>query len=890
MRRSCDCVAASRAPLRRQLYARLVRLVVLLTAMACPNPVEAATRSLAATSRHGAIRIDGKLAEADWARARAATGFWQQQPQEGEPPRFQTEFRVLYDAEALYVGIRAYDPDPAEVRGLLTRRDADSSSDWLYVGIDSYYDRRTAFMFGMNAAGVQRDLLLFDDTKADDSWNAVWTGDVSIDDHGWVAEFRIPLSQLRFSSRADPVWGIQVRRVVQRTTEETLWTPTPRASPRFVSLFGDLTGVERGRRQRRLEMLPYVLGGASLSATTSDDPFGDAPVPAYRTGLDFRYGVTSNLTVSGTINPDFGQVEADPSQINLTAQEIFFADKRPFFLEGRDILRFDLDDGGGSSETLFYSRRIGAAPHGDGSELGDFSRQDANTSILGAAKLSGKTANGWSVGLMDALTAEEQAEVRHLNGAREYTIVEPMANYAIARVKKDVNGGRTSIGVGATSVHRRLKGTGFDDLHDSAYSGGVSLDHRSAADMWTFNLRLVGSHVRGSKTAIAGTQQAFQRYYQRPDADHLHFDPDLTRLRGLGGIGSVRRMGGTRWRGGLGFDTRTPGFEVNDVGFQRESDYIQGWGWVQLRDQTPGRVFREYYLNISGWTLSTFGAENVVNGGNFNSFATLNSFWRGNAGYMFNDMRVDTKRLRGGPSIRAERRHRTWLNVDSDARKRISASTSGAFWAVPGAQSRGTEASVSLVTQALSNLNVSLGPSFNHRIDDRQFVAETSDAAGENHYVLGRIEQVTLGLTVRANYTILRNLSLQLYAQPFLSSGRYTDYKEPDQPQASTYADRFHAFAASELEHEDGRYTVTRTDQTSAFSFDAADFDFGELRSNVVLRWEYTPGSTLSFIWAQGRSATHDDGQFDLGPDLERVLDAEGEHVVLLKLSHWFGA
>ncbi|TPV94492.1 MAG: carbohydrate binding family 9 domain-containing protein [Myxococcales bacterium FL481] len=865
-----------------------LRLVVGLPLLV--GQAQAADKRASAVRRVGEIRVDGRLDEPDWARAPASTGFWQREPDEGEAPDHQTEFRVLFDEEALYIGVRAHDDEPTAIRALLTRRDQSSSSDWIYVGIDSYADRRTAFVFGLNAAGVQHDMVLFDDTNSDDSWNAVWTGATSVDDQGWVAEFRVPLRQLRFTADTTQAWGFQIRRVVQRTGEETWWSPTPRNKPRVVSLFGRLDGVALPERMHRLELLPYFIGGAKFPAAAADDPFGDGAEPQFRSGLDFKYGVTNNLTLSGTINPDFGQVDADPSQINLTAQEVFFRERRPFFLEGADIIQFRLSqgDGDGAQDTLFYSRRIGRAPQGSGADYGDYYRQDPTTSIFGAAKLTGKTSRGWSIGLMDALTAQEMADIRHTSGVHERAVVEPMTNYAVGRVRKDLNEGRTTIGIAGTAVNRQLEGTPFrDDLHEAAYASGMEFSHRFAGDMWNANAKLAGSHVRGSPEAIEITQRASQRFFQRPDAEHVHVDETRESLSGLAMVGDVGRTGGQFWRFAVGVDARTPGFEVNDVGFQREADFAVGWVWTQFRDQRPSKHVREYFLNLNAWSVSNWQPENLTNGANVNGSITFNNLWGGWLGYATNFNRVNPGLLRGGPSVRADVWHNANLGIRSDERRRARGNLIAYGGASPAQGSWELGSNLDFSVLARSNLELSLGPSFSQRLGQLQYVTATEDAEAVDHYVLGRIQQTTLGVTLRVNYTITRNLSMQIYAQPFTSSGRYDQFKEPDDHQAQDFDDRFHVLSGPEIARADDEYTVTRAGYT--YTFDAPDFDFRELRSNFVLRWEYVPGSTLSFIWSQGRAASGSDGRFDVARDIEDMADAEGEHVLLLKLGHWFG-
>lgn len=856
-----------------------------------PETTTAAARKVEAVRTTAPIRVDGELSEDCWQAAPVAGDFWQHSPVEGGAPEFATEFRVAYDDDALYVAIRAHDHEPDKIRARLTRRDEDSSSDWVFVGVDSYHDRRTAFIFGINPAGVQRDMIRYDDTEEDDSWNAVWEGAARIGPGGWSAEMRIPYSQLRFTEQPEQTWGLQVARVVQRTNETSFWNPVPRDKPQFVSLFGEVHGIREIRPARRLEVVPYVVGGPRFAPVDPDDPFADRLSGTGSFGLDARYGLTSNLTLSATINPDFGQVEADPSQVNLTAQESFFAEKRPFFLEGADILRFGLGqgDGDGSVETLFYSRRIGAAPHGTGYDYGDYAHQDSSTSIYGATKLSGKTRGGWSIGVMNAVTAEERSIVAAGDGQRITPVIEPLTSYSVGKVSRDYNGGRSKLSAAVTAVHRDLDGTELDWLRTSAYAGGASIGHRWADSAWSADLRLAGSAVQGSTVAIDETQRASQRYFQRPDADHLDYDPNRTSLHGAGALGSITRSG-KRWQGAVGFDTRSPGFEVNDLGFQRGADYITTWAWQQIRDTERGDYLQDYSINFNAWNVHNFGGEHLNVGGNVNGNVTLKSYWGANAGIMAGWDRLQTGHLRGGPAVRGNRFVNSWQNLWTDPRKAVRGSLGIHVGAAPASDSWWTGGGAEVIVHPRENLELSVGPSWNVSVDDNQYVEESVDADGQPHYVQARIRQTVLGATVRFNYTASPTLSVQVYAQPFVAAGSYTEYKETVDPRAARYADRHHTFRPDELmDGPDRIVMVDRADGSGSFVFTRPDFNFRELRSNVVVRWEYMPGSTLFFIWSQGRSDVVEDGRFRVGHDLRELARADGEHVLLAKLTFWFG-
>ena len=841
-----------------------------------------------AARRSGDVVIDGDLDEAAWQQAAVQRGFVQREPHAGRPPMFDTEFRVLYDDGALYVGVRAHDPQPSLIRGLLTRRDVDSSSDWLSLKIDTYHDRRTAFGFSVNPAGVQRDVLHFNDVEQDPSWDAVWESAARIDQQGWVAEIKIPYSQLRFSgAERAHVWGLQVLRRVQRTQELSAWAPWPKEASQEVSLYGTLVGIEDIGPPRRVELLPYLLIGTQLYRSEAGDPLNDSPDLVAGAGVDARIGLGSNFTLAATVNPDFGQVEADPSQVNLGAGEIFFAEKRPFFLEGTDIFRFSLGqgDGDGSVETLFYTRRIGAPPHG--SPDADHVDIPDVTTIYSAGKLSGKTANGWSIGLLDAVTGQETASVETA-GVESEPVVEPFTNYAVGRVRKDLRDGGTTLGAAVTAVHRSLDGTDLDELHDQAYTGGLELSHRFWHDQWGADLRLATSWVHGSAEAIDETQRSSVHWFQRPDADHLDYDPTRTSLSGQALLWSVGKNAGGHWRFASGGDGRTPGFEANDIGFQRSSDYYVNWWWAQYREDEPGDVLQQWALNSNLWSVWDTGGVHYNTGGNMNGNVGFLNYWGFGGGGGVNYNLQDRDALRGGPLLRRDPSYVGWFNAWSDTRKPVNGNLNGAGGISPIEHGWNWNLSALVGVQARSNLEVSLGPTVAMQTTDDQYVDEVADTMGEPRYVLARIKQVTTALTVRGSYTVSPTLSVQLYAQPFVSAGRYSAYKEPIAPQADDYGDRYQVL--TDYTDMDGVRSVDIDgDGAVDYSFDLADFNYRELRSNLVMRWEYRPGSTLFLIWSHGRTSEAPDGRFVLADDLKDLADEPGEHVILAKLNYWFG-
>ena len=849
-------------------------------------------RALASRATPGTPEIDGRLDEAAWALAVPITDFTQRDPDEGEPATERTEVRVLYDDGALYIGIRAYDTEPEKIVGQLTRRDLYSPSDWLVVSIDSYYDRRTAFEFRVNPAGVERDAFRFDDRNMDDSWNAVWDVATSVDDEGWTAEFRIPLSQLRFSEAPEQVWGFNVVRIIQRKNETDLWKPIPKDASGWVSEYGELVGIRGITPRRRLEVLPYVVAQQALTPAQDGNPFAKGSEMFGTMGGDVRYGLTNSLTLNMTLNPDFGQVEADPSVVNLSAFETFFTEKRPFFLEGQNIFDFSLSSFGGA-EQLFYSRRIGRSPQGFADPRGGFVDYPTNTTIIGAGKLSGKSANGWSLGVLEAVTAEERAVVIDGDGNRHEDVVEPLTNYGVFRVQKDFREGRSALGGIFTATNRSLP-TDLNYLRTAAYAGGVDGRTRFWGDNWEVAGQVLASYVRGSPLAIASTQTSSARYFQRPDADHLVFDPTRTDLMGTSGALSVGKIGGGHWRGEITGEWASPGFEVNDLGFLRQVDQIRNAIWVQYREDQPGKIFRRYSVNYNLWNMMTFGGERAATGTNVNGNFSLLSYWGGFGGFNYQLPALSVRVLRGGPAMKVPASYNFWGGFFTDDRKPVIMELSGWVWQ-DAERSYGRGVRLNFTLRPRANLRFSLGPTYDRNHDDWQYVT-TREALGELRYFTGVLDQNTISLTTRLDWTFTPNLSLQLYAQPFISAGEYTAFANVAAPKADIYDGRFDqlgpdrlSFEPSDSPERPGLYHVDLNgDGTNDLTFADPNFSFRQLRSTVVLRWEYRPGSTLFFVWSQQKTLFDFTGDFNPRSDLSRLFDAVGDNIFSVKVNYYF--
>jgi hypothetical protein len=843
--------------------------------------------ALAVRAQPESPKLDGRLDEAAWQAAPVFSDFTQRDPNEGEPATERTEIRVLYTDAALYVGVRALDSQADQIAARLTRRDEYSPSDWIIVAIDSYHDRRTGFIFWVNPAGVKRDSYMFDDGNEDDTWDAVWDVACTVDPEGWTAEFRIPFSQLRFSKSDENTFGFQVIRMIARNNEESHWRLMPQEESGVVSQFGELSGIRGIRPPRRAEFLPYAAATGEWAEPEAGNPFETGRDRTMRVGLDFNVGVTSNLTLSGTVNPDFGQVEADPAVVNLSAFETFYPEQRPFFNEGLDIFRFPilLGDGDGANEQLFYTRRIGRRPQGDADDRGGYVQPVDWTTILFAGKLSGK-ANGWTMGVLEALTAEEEAAVVDADGNSHSDVVEPRTNYLIARLARDFRDGQSQVGFFGTAVNRKLPDN-LQWLRSDAYSGGFDWSHRWRNDTYNINGWIVGSHVRGSAEAIDETQLSSARYFQRPDNDYVTYDPARTSLTGFAGQFVIGKHGGGNWRFSTGADTRTPGFEVNDAGFQREADRTIQFIWVQRRWLDPGKVIRRAWLNFNQSSVWDWGWNRLRIGGNVNGSAQFANYWHGYAGFWVGSEGWSNSALRGGPAFRTPPAQNGWAGFSTDDRKalRIGLNTSG--FRQPQADVWSFNVRVPLTWQAASNVSLVLAPGVSRMYDTWQYL-DTQDALGETHYVFGMLDQTTVSARIRANLTFRPNLTLQVYAEPFVSSGKYVGYREVDDPRADAFADRFYDYTDDQVTLQDGEVLIDLDGSgTADIVLDDPNFTYLSFRSNVVLRWEYMSGSTLFVVWQHGRSDVTDNGQFQPGQGIQDMFRLPAVNTFVIKLNYW---
>lgn len=838
-----------------------------------PTASVAAPRSMSAARVSGAIRLDGRLDEPAWASAEMSADFTQSYPRPGEPAQEPTEIRVLYDDAALYVGVRMFDSDPAAIAAPLARRDATGIySDWLHVVIDTYHDRRNGFRFSVNPRGVQKDVLHSDDRSEDLNWDAVWEVATHIDSAGWTAEYRIPYSQLRFGGAApgaQRLWGLQVQRDVARRNERDSWAPWSPNSGGFVSLGGDLAGFVDIPTPRRLELAPYASSRITREPGSALDPFYRSTATELRVGADLKMGLPRGLTLTATLNPDFGQVEVDPTVVNLSAFETFFPEKRPFFTEGSSVfgnfgaLRVNATYG---SQQFFYSRRVGRQPQlGVGGSAAYADVPDATT-ILGAAKVSGKV-GPWTVGLLDAVTDREEARVVGVDGSRATVGVEPLTNYLVGRARREMRDGNTVVGALVTATHRDLGGEDAfrGQLRSRALVGGMDFEHLWDARRWALSGYVVGSDIAGSPTAIAAAQRSSSRYYARPDAGHLQYDPARTALGGHMAELALQRSGNLR--GSLDLKQVSPGFEVNDAGFQGRVDYRSATLSGSYSSVTAGRYLRSSYVGGGVNNAWNFDGDHIWSSYFGSVSGTFLNFWSAEVDAGYEPSVLSDRLTRGGPLGRMPAAWSLGAGASSDSRLPVAVELSGS---IEGDEADGYRRRVSagVVVRPSSSLRVSVGPQVSVLGDMSQFVRQVADPAATatygSRYVFGELTQTVVSADTRVDWTFSPTLSLQLYAQPFVASGRYENYKSLRQPRTLDYEP----------------YTGSVGGDPS--------FNLRSLRGNAVVRWEYRPGSAIFLVWQQQRQGDGPTGDFSFGRDWRGIFETRPSNVLLVKASYWF--
>lgn len=859
------------------------------------TPSSRAVPTVAAARVAEPPRIDGRLDDPAWAAASPVTRFTQTDPEEGAAVSEPTRVVVLYDEEALYVGARLDDSHPVSTR--LGRRDANlADSDWFSVSIDSYRDFRTAYRFRINPSGVRSDQMLSSEGRGDSSWDPVWEAETALTDSGWVVEMRIPFGQLRFRPGEQHTWGIQLRREIARRQEQAVFAFTPKSESGGIARFGTLTGLRGIRSGDRMEIVPYLVGRAQRGEVARSDevdfenPFRSQSEVGARAGADLKYRVTSNLTVDATVNPDFGQVEADPAEVNLSAFESRFDERRPFFVEGRDI--FSFGGGGWGGVNLFYSRRIGGSPQVGRIDGAVYSDAPNASTILGAAKLTGKIAGGWSIGVLEAVTQREEARYVDAVGNTGTAVVEPLSNYVVARARREAREGQTLYGGILTAVNRnmseeRIRGS----LRSAAYAGGLDFRHGWANRSWSLEGYAIGSHVRGEPGVMLDAQLSPARYYQRPDALYLAIDSTATSMAGYAGRIQLSKGAGEHWRGNVTAAASSPGFEINDLGFYYDSDRLLLDTDISYVENTPGSVFRSWRISGGPGARWNYGGDLLRGSSSFRWFAQLLSYWNLQASFSHAIGSYDDRLTRGGPLARAPAETSGSLAIRTDNRRAVSGDVEARY---ERDAAGGWSASFGLGfdLKPAPNWTVSIDPRYSRGYSVAQYFGTVADSLASDTYgsrfLFSGLSRTTLSLQTRLDVIFTPELTLEMYVEPFLASGDYSGIKEFAAP--GTYDFDVYGEDTGTIERQDGRYRIDPDGAGPAQAFTVRDRDFrrASMNANAVLRWEWRTGSTLFVVWQQERSVSEPIGSFHLGSGMQDLWAERPDNVLLVKMSYWF--
>jgi hypothetical protein len=862
-------------------------------AVTSPRPEPTPPPEVGAVRAAQPVAVDGRLEERAWQAAEPWIKFVQRDPDEGEPATETTELRLLYDDDALYVGVRLFDRDADLVDRRLSRRDEPAEADRFALYLDPRLDRRTGVRFEVSAAGVQRDQVIFNDTWTDESWDAVWDSAVSHDAQGWTVEMRIPFSELRFLRGDRQTWGVNASRFIQRKNESDWLALVPKRESGLASRMATLVGIEGVEPKTPLVIVPYAAGTAETGPSDLADPFHDGRRASASIGVDLHRKIGAAFALDATVNPDFGQVEVDPAVVNLTDFETFFPERRPFFVEGAQI--FDSFGRNGPNNfyyfnrtepELFYTRRIGRAPQGAAPE--GFVDVPGATTILGAAKLTGKSAGGWSVGVLEAVTGEESARWSNADGWGRQK-VEPPTSYFVGRAHRDA--GRAGYGVLLTSVLRDLGDPSLAAMlpgraHVAGADGYVFVDERRD---WVVSGRIAASRVEGGAEAIERLQLDSTRYFQRPDGDALRLDPARTSLGGWTGSADLNRQSGPVRVNASAWAT-SPGFESNDLGFNPRSDRWGGHVAVQLQKPEPDGFTRFRALTVSKSYAYNFDGDKQADALSAGGRLFFRNYWSLGVNGSWRWRGLDDRQTRGGPSMTTAESWSGGFWAATDERRPVVVSVSSFFFRNErGSRQWDGEAAVGL--RPSSALSLSVGPSVMTAYRVAQWVTSRADPALPpdlaGNYVFGAFDQRELGLTLRMSWIFSPRLSLQLFAQPLLSRADYGGFKELERARSFDFIE--YAPDAIARNPVTGEYTVDPGRGSGPFSFADPDFDYKSLRLNTVLRWEWRPGSALYAVWAQARESSEPAADADVARGLDRLFAAPATNVFEVKATFRLG-
>lgn len=823
--------------------------------------------------------IDGILNDPCWNTGEWSGDFIQWIPKEGDKPSQKTQLKILYDDKNLYVALRGFDKEPSKISRKAGRRD-ELTGDVMGVNFDSYHDHRTGFEFSVTAAGQKVDLLLTNPMNGDFNWNAVWYVKTGLEDSAWVAEYEIPLSQLRYSSADEQVWGMHAWRWIDRLGEESDWEPQSSTGPGMLYAFGELRGLKGIPKSQRIEIMPYAVGKLKTFERVPENPFArNGRTWMGNIGLDAKIGLSSNFTADLTVNPDFGQVESDPSVMNLTAFETFYEEKRPFFLEGKNIFKFNMSD-----VSLFYSRRIGHSPEYR-PDLGEneYLKYPDNTSILSAVKISGKSSKGLAIGVLHSLTAGENASL-YSGGKTKDLRVEPLTSYTVGRIQQDFREGNTVLGGIFTSTNRFINDSYLDIMNRDAFTGGIDLLHQWKDKEFFLDAKIIGSSIHGSTEGITRLQRSSARYYQRPDARPVYLDPSRTQLSGQGGTLKIGKGSKGLLRYSTEIDWKSPGLDVNDLGYMQLADLVEQGSDLSYFVNKPVSIFRTYSVNLHQVNQWDYAMNYLGSGAYLQTYMEFLNKWAFSPTVTYRTETLETHLMRGGVAVLVPPGWEGKASIHTDYSKKIMINLNASRSVGENDHYSNSYYEAEATVIPYNVLKLSLSMNYSRNANNLQYI-DPEYIINTNKTLLAQLDQETMGATFRIDYNISPEISLQYYASPFASVGKYSALKEITQPRAARYVDRYSLLNTTFVENE---YKVASTGDTPSYSVKNPDFTFTQFRSNLVFRWEYRPGSQVFLVWGNERTSWKNDSNSKVGNAIGQLKDVFPNNIFLVKVNYWF--
>jgi hypothetical protein len=841
---------------------------------------EFAKRTYVATRAQIPPVIDGAADDSCWSKENWHDLNFQKEPVDGGDPTERTYFKIVYDNDNLYAIVRLYDSEPEKISKILSNRD-NFTGDIIGLSIDSYFDRRTAFEFDVTAAGAKMDLIVTNGNEMNFNWNPVWDTKIGFEDSAWIAEFKIPFSQLRFSEKEEQTWGFMVWRWIYRKAEENDWGPNPISSSTWVDTYGYLKGIKGIKTPSRIELLPYALGKYHTYKKEENNPYKTGSDKSLDFGLDGKIGLSAGFTLDLTINPDFGQVEADASQISLSSYELEYEEKRPFFIEGNDILSFS---------DLYYPRRIGHVPsYSPALGINEYADVPDRTSILGAAKITGKTEDGLSIGILESITGKETADIS--GPAKDYsTAVEPLTNYFVGRIQKELDGGNIIYSGAITAVNRNIEDDQLSFLAKSSYTGGLDFTYKWDDKNYSIYSAAMFSSVHGNVEAITNIQKSPAHYFQRPDADYLNIDTNKTSLNGYGAIVEFKKSGGGNWRFTETVKLFSPNFEINDFGYLPQVDRISQSTSAGYVVQTPSGILRNYSIYFNQSALWNYGGDNYEFKTGFDTYIKFVNRWKieANLYRIFNSF--DPSVIWGGPLFKTDGAWSYELEYESDNTLPFSFGINYENKIHDDNISKYYEFTPYFTYRITDALTFSGTINYSFTRNNLQYIS-TEQSGGNNYYFLGKVDQHLWGITARVSFNITPDLSIQYYGSPFSVSRKYSEIKRATNLRAENYNDRFYLYSRKEISFNSNNnvYNIDdNADGQTDFVLSNPDMAFNQFRSNLVLRWEYNPGSTIYLVWSQDRDRTTGYESSSFAKTVDRVFNIYPDNIFMIKINHWF--